>query len=243
MRRIAAVIAPLLLACGTALAADLRPPLREPAVPVPLPNWTGFYIGANAGGGMGVGHSDFSISGGPVFASVNNSLSGAIGGGQVGYNWQSGSLVFGAETDFQASGLRGQIDTPCAPGLCGLPLTASFGQEVTWFGTVRGRLGYAAAGWMIYGTGGFAYGQLDTDASATAGALTATFSARETLTGWTAGGGIEVALAPGWSAKVEYLYLDLGESNRTWLLTGLPAITDNTDLTMSVVRAGVNFRF
>ena len=243
MRRIAIATAPLLLMCSAAPAADLQQPFVPAPIAAPLPNWSGFYVGVNAGGGMGVGHSDFSIAGGPAFASVNNSLSGAIGGGQIGYNWQSGAFVFGVETDFQGSGLRGQIDTPCAPGLCGLPLTASFRQEVTWFGTVRGRLGYAAAGWMIYGTGGFAYGQLDTDASATAGALTATFSAHETLTGWTAGGGIEVALAPGWSAKVEYLYLDLGESNRNWVLTGLPAITDRTDLTMSVVRAGVNFRF
>jgi outer membrane immunogenic protein len=243
MRRIAIVTAPLLLICGTALAADFRPPPYPAATALPLPNWNGFYIGVNAGGGIATGHSDFSVAGGAVFASVNNSLSGALGGGQIGYNWQSGSFVYGVETDFQASGLRGGISTPCAPGFCGLPLTASFRQEVPWFGTVRGRLGYAAAGWMIYGTGGFAYGQLDTDASATAGAVTATFSARETLTGWTAGGGIEVALAPSWSAKIEYLYLDLGDSTRTWVLAGLPAITDNTHLAMSVVRAGVNFRF
>jgi outer membrane immunogenic protein len=122
-------------------------------------------------------------------------------------------------------------------------LSASFRQEITWFGTVRGRLGYAATGWMIYGTGGFAYAQLETDASATAGALTASLSARETRTGWTAGGGIEVALAPAWSVKVEYLYLDLGDRTRNWVLAGLPTIADDTRLTMSVVRAGVNFRF
>jgi len=122
----------------------------------------GFYLGLNAGGGIGNGRSDFSIAGGPAFATVNNSLPGAIGGVQAGFNWQSGMTVFGVETDFQASGLKGSLTAPCL-ALCGLPLTATYSQKVPWFGTVRGRLGVAASGWLIYATAGYAYARLEAD--------------------------------------------------------------------------------
>ncbi len=203
----------------------------------------GFYLGLNAGGGIGNGRSDFSIAGGPAFATVNNSLPGAIGGVQAGFNWQSGMTVFGVETDFQASGLKGSLTAPCL-ALCGLPLTATYSQKVPWFGTVRGRLGVAASGGLIYATAGYAYARLETDAFAAAGAASASFSLHETRNGWAAGGGIEVALAPGWSAKLEYLYLDFGRHSTSWTLAGgLPSIVDDARLTMNVVRAGVNYRF
>jgi len=114
---------------------------------------------------------------------------------------------------------------------------------VTWFGTARGRIGYAAAGWLLYATGGYAYARVDTDASATAGPATATFTLRETRSGWTVGTGIEVEFAPRWSAKLEYLYFDFGRDTSSWVLTGLPTITDDAHLTMNVIRGGVNFRF
>jgi outer membrane immunogenic protein len=79
---------------------------------------------------------------------------------------------------------------------------------------------------------------------ASAGAASAVASMHETRNGWTVGGGIEVAFAPGWSAKLEYLYVDLGRVNRTWILGGgLPNLTDSADFTMNVVRTGVNYRF
>src|SRR3974390_386341 len=168
MRKIVlAVLAPLMIG-GPAVAAYLtaRPaPMYAP----PLPAWTGFYVGANVGGDIGTAKSDFSAAG-ATFAAVDNALTGAVLGGQAGYNWQSGPFVYGAETDIQWSNAKGTLSAPCVPGLCGVALTASYSQEVSWFGTVRGRLGYAMDGWLLYGTAGFAYGQLQTNASASAGA-------------------------------------------------------------------------
>jgi len=243
MRRYAIAVVTLVTLCGPTLAADLRGPFVPSAAP-PEPSWTGFYAGINAGGAVANGHLDFSLAGLPAFASVDNNLSGAVGGVQGGYNWQNGPLLLGFETDAQLSGLRGELTAPCPPGFCGPPaLAASYKQEVPWFGTVRGRVGYATPGWFAYGTAGFAYGRLDTKASATAGGLTATFDSGDTRTGWTAGVGIEVAFAPNWSAKLEYLHLDLGDRSFNWVLVPLPPITDRTDLTLDVVRAGVNYRF
>src|SRR5882672_741899 len=113
------------LIAAPASAADMRPaPLY--AAP-PLPAWTGFYIGANAGGGIGNAVSDFSVAG-ATFASVDNSLSGAVAGGQLGYNLQTGPMVFGLEADIQFSSAKGTLSAPCVPGLCGVALTANYGQ-------------------------------------------------------------------------------------------------------------------
>jgi len=245
MRSLAIAAASLLVMCGTAAAADLRrAPIRKAVEPPPrLLGWSGFYLGLNGGGGWANGRSDFSIAGSPAFAAVNNSLTGALGGAQIGFNWQADVAVFGFEADFQASTVKGGLNAPCGPGLCIVPLTATYHQEVPWFGTVRGRLGFANAGWLIYATAGYAYARLETEASVAAGPVSAAVSLHETRNGWTAGGGIEVALAPQWSAKLEYLYLDFGRHSSTWTLAGLPSIVDDARLTMNVVRAGVNFRF
>jgi outer membrane immunogenic protein len=234
------VIAALFLgaAGGQALAADMPwAPLPERAA-----GWSGFYLGLNVGGGFANGRSDFSVPAG-TFASVNNPLTGVIGGGQIGWNGQAGAMVYGLETDFQAAGLSGTINAPCGAGLCGVGVTASYRQRVPWFGTVRGRLGYAASGWLAYATGGYAYAQADTEARATALGTTAAISVNDFRSGWTIGGGIEVALAGTWSAKLEYLYADFGTHRRNFVFTGLPVVTDHSHLDMNVVRAGVNYRF
>jgi opacity protein-like surface antigen len=239
MRTSALAAASLLAICGTAAAADL--PEAPPVLAAPA-GWSGFYVGVNAGGGLGNGNSNFSI-GGVTFATVNNYLSGAIGGAQAGFNWQGGPALFGIETDIQASSVKGTITAPCL-ALCGLPLTANYSQKMPWFGTVRGRLGLVGGGWLIYATAGYAYARLETDASASAGPASASISLRETRGGWTAGGGIEVELAPGWTTKLEYLYFDYGRHTNTLLLGGaVPSIADNARLTMNVVRAGLNYWF
>ena len=113
----------------------------------------------------------------------------------------------------------------------------------------RARLGYAQDSWLIYATGGYAYANLETNALAAAGPLSARSSPREIRSGRTAGAGIEVGFAPNWSAKLEYLYADFGNVRTTWLaptvplLPPLPALNDDARLTMNVVRAGVNYRF
>lgn len=243
--------APLIMAsvltvfAGSALAADL-PPGPPPFIPAAAPpiflTWSGFYFGLNAGGGFATGQSDFGVVG-TTFATVSNPIKGFIGGAQAGFNMQSGPLVYGLESDFQYSGLKGNIRAPCAAGVCGVALSADYRQEMPWFGTVRGRAGYANAGWLFYVTGGYAYSQLKTDATATGGGVTAAVSSKDFRNGWTVGTGIEVMLTRGWSAKLEYLYLDFGSKTTSYVFTGVPVIADRSRLDMNVVRAGVNYRF
>jgi outer membrane immunogenic protein len=244
--RIIAGAAAFSLIGGIAVAADMPPPRSAPIMPpavAEIANWTGFYVGFNAGGGIGTADNDFNVAGGPTFASVDLPLKGGLGGGQIGYNWQSGAMVYGVEADFQGTSLKGSISTPCVPPFCGLPLTASYTEKLPWFGTVRGRLGYTQAGWLLYATGGYAYGRVETDATATAGPLTATLSTSETRSGWTVGGGAEVMLSPRWTFKVEYLFVDLGHATNSYIFTGLPTLNNATHVNVNVARAGVNFRF
>lgn len=151
------------------------------------------------------------------WAKVDGSLGnprGIFGGLGGGYNWQSGQFVFGGETDLDFSG----ADDTFAPWKFSNP----------WFGTTRARFGYAMNNILVFGTAGLSYGDLKVDRS----------GAYETHTGvgWTAGAGMEVGLTRNWSAKVEYLYMDLG--NRSFGLTG-----NDLDLRASTLRFGVNYRF
>jgi outer membrane immunogenic protein len=151
------------------------------------------------------------------WAKVTNNVtepSGIAGGGQLGYNWQLSPFVFGVETDIQASA----ADDTFAPYKFSNP----------WFGTLRARIGYAINNVMLYGTGGLAYGELKGEF----------FGLEEdkTLVGWTAGAGIEYGFTQNWTAKLEYLYMDL--ASRTYSITGV----DN-GLHSSFVRLGVNYRF
>ena len=230
---VGAVLASVVLS-GIAGAADLPVPPAPVAI---APQWTGFYVGLNAGGGFGDANNDFG------FASVDLPLKGAIGGGQVGYNWQTGPMVLGLETDFQGSSLKGSIGTPCIVGVCAVPLNGTFSQEIPWFGTVRGRAGYSQAGWLLYATGGYAYGRVNTNAAATAGAVSAQLSTGEMANGWTAGAGAELLLAPHWSVKLEYLHVDLGRVTTNFPALGLATVNDSTHVNFNVVRAGANFRF
>ncbi|MFI5015785.1 MAG: outer membrane protein [Hyphomicrobiales bacterium] len=237
MRRIFTSALSLLLIGGAAFAADM--PLPQPAPLPAVPSWTGFHLGLNAGGAIGSSRSEFNLAGFQP-PSFNTSLRGAIGGAEVGYDWQAGPLVLGLEADFELSGLRGSRTAPCVPPICGV-LTATYTQKVPWFGTLRPRIGYAAGSWLLYATGGYAYAQLDTDATATVGPLVATNNRSETRNGWTLGGGAEVEFAPRWTAEIEYLYVDLGRSTTTFSVA--PLISNTSRLNFNVIRSGVNFRF
>ena len=140
--------------------------------------------------------------------------SGLLGGVQAGYNWQSGPLVFGVEGDLQ---LNGAEDT-FAPWKFSNP----------WFGTVRGRVGYAFNNVLIYATGGLAFGSLRAE--------TFGLSESHTNAGWTAGVGAEFGIAQNWTAKIEYLYVDLANSRFT--ITG-----QNNGYQFGLIRAGVNYHF
>jgi outer membrane immunogenic protein len=140
--------------------------------------------------------------------------SGLEGGVQAGYNWQNGQFVFGAETDIQVSG----ADDTFAPWKFSNP----------WFGTLRGRAGVALNNILFYGTLGLAYGGVRGEISGLAES--------KTHIGWAAGGGMEVGLTPNWSARAEYLYVDL--SDRSYSVTG----TGN-GIESNMLRFGVNYRF
>ncbi|HUI95830.1 MAG TPA: outer membrane protein [Xanthobacteraceae bacterium] len=247
---------------GSASAADLsRPMYTKAPPPPPLYNWTGFYVGVNVGGSWG--HQDVTGSGSNIlgsFITTNSThIDGVIGGGQIGYNWQGmGSpWVFGLEADIQGSGQKGDgaLSAPggiivinLAPNIIVPPSSLTYEDKLDWFGTVRGRIGYAVGDqgrWLPYITGGLAYGESKLNGNASlGGANTLTsvaFSQSKTDVGWTVGAGIEWAFWDKWSAKLEYLYMDLGDSS-TIALT--PAATLTTGrMTDNIVRVGANLHF
>ena len=272
MRSLALAAAALLASCAAAAAADLPRPPPIAVAPAPYMGWSGFYVGVNVGGGMGNGRHDFGIAAAPGFASVNNLIQGAIGGGQVGFNWQTGIAVVGVEADFQGTGIKGSLTAPCLPALCGLPLSATYSQKLPWFGTVRGRLGFLATpSLLIYGTGGLAYGRTEASGTVTltapAGPVgdfivagNSTFSCQtntqkvcytgagtQTSLGWAAGGGFEHMITPNLTAKLEYLHVELAGQTVT-LISPPPSVNAFVNYrfgreSVDLVRVGVNYKF
>jgi outer membrane immunogenic protein len=233
MKRILIAAALAFAAGGQALAADLPPPVapRAPAtyVPVPAPvfSWTGFYLGVN--GGYAFGPSDWS-SPLPIGSTGNFNTTGFLIGGTVGGNYQIGQFVIGVEGDGDWSNLNGTTNS--VAGTCNF---AGCETRSDWLATVRGRAGYAWDRVLFYGTGGAAFGNLQ------AAAGTLPFSST-TQTGWTAGAGVEAAFAPNWTAKVEYLYVDLGSQSCGVASCGAFGGT-SVSLKENLVRAGINYKF
>jgi outer membrane immunogenic protein len=264
-----------------ASAADLaaRPYTKAPVMVDPGYNWSGFYIGGNVGYSWGRERTDGDLTGtqnvsvfrtaGPtLFSSVTTAaaalplsgrgnMDGFVGGGQIGYNWQSSKWLFGLEADFQGSDERATADVCTAAG-CPLGssiLTANY--KLDWFGTARGRVGFLATDRvLLYATGGLAYGHL------TANAPLVPLSWGSTRAGWTVGAGAEAAIDRNWSVKLEYLYMDLGNigGNGATATTvtnalntpgvGFNTVTTttlasafNTRFTDNIVRVGVNYRW
>jgi outer membrane immunogenic protein len=220
-----------LLGGGYALAADFpqEPPPQPVYAPVvPIYNWTGFYVGIN--GGWGVGTAKWT---GP-FSSGSQSDSGGLIGGTLGANLQMGALVIGIEGDIDWSG----IDTR-GTGICSL--TGACQAEQNWLGTVRGRIGYAWDCLLFYGTAGGIFGNTKTTFN--------DVTTSNVKTGWTAGAGVEWTFADNWTAKLEYLYANLGNvattcSTSTCLLAnGGSAIPLAIGLTDNLVRAGISYKF
>ncbi|HXN68408.1 MAG TPA: outer membrane protein [Bradyrhizobium sp.] len=226
---VGAAVITTLAGISAASAADLAPMYsKAPPPPVAIVyDWTGFYIGGNAGYSWGRARTDGSLAGtqnvsvfrtaGPnLVSSVTTALgtlplsgranvNGFVGGGQAGYNWQRGTWLFGLEGDIQGSDERGSSDVcftvGCPPG--STFLTANY--KLDWFGTARGRVGFLPTDRvLLYATGGLAYGHL----SATAPLIPLSWGT--TNAGWTVGVGAEAAIDQHWSVKVEYLYMDLG---------------------------------
>ena len=197
-----------------------------PAVATP---WARPYVGINGGYAWG-GTSDATATQIILIDPPFNS-NGWFGGGQIGYNWQSMAhpeLVLGVEADIQGANISG------SGTVVGLSTTAQ--NNLDWFGTVRGRLGYSVGAALLYGTGGLAYGGVK-DKLTVAGA---SVQQDATKTGYAAGGGVEYAFNPAWSGKVEYQYLNLGNDSAT-LINGGIAGTAKFDHEYNTVRLGLNY--
>ena len=229
------------LALG-AQAADL--PRRAPPPPLPaLPvfTWTGLYAGVNAGYAFRTGSNGYVD---PTYGTVTggNRSGGFAGGGQIGYNYQftpGSGFVLGFETDIQGASFA-KADA----AYLGATPYYSVRPSLDYFGTVRGRLGYAFDRVLVYGTGGFAYGGGARSSNAAAYPYTLPANDR---TGYAAGGGIEYAFTEKLSAKVEALYLHLGSgfAGATYYKASVPAYygAGKQDSGFALVRAGVNYRF
>ena len=218
----------------TAQAADLyRAPPPPPASYVPpviaANTWTGFYAGINGGYGWGGGGNTISYYDGDQSGRVQPQ--GGFGGGQIGFNYQTGSFVFGVETDFQGAGISDSVTGTTANSH---GFTSK--ESIDWFGTARGRLGFAVGNALVYGTGGFAYGNVNQRAN-NGGDV---FVSNTTQTGYAAGGGIEYKFNPAWSLKAEYQYIDLGSQKLTDTLGNT---TNPLDTNFQTARVGLNYRF
>ena len=248
MKRIMFIVAAAASLATPALAADL-PVKAPPALVVAAPLWTGFYAGLNLGYSWGKAESNTTLNGAPIFSDSLN-VNGVIGGGQIGYNWQTGNVVLGLEADIQGSGQKGDKTSSFSfvvPGVGTILETAAYEAKLTYLGTVRGRLGYAFDSWLLYVTGGWAYGHETLNGSANVGVLngpsaTAAFNYSTNRSGWTIGGGVEMALNRNWSWKAEYLYVDLGDWNIT-AASALGTSVQTVKFTDNIFRLGVNYRF
>jgi outer membrane immunogenic protein len=175
-----------------------------------------------------------------------------IGGGQIGYNFQTGPFVFGAETDFQGSSLSRNSTLNGLPNGAGtiIPTWNNRSSErMDWFGTARLRAGYAIDRTLIYATGGLIYGDVKTSSLTTYTPLpqfTYNGSSSSTRAGYTVGGGVEYAFINNWTAKLEGLYFDMGKKSYT--ATPLAAnppfvVNHSSELTGGIVRVGLNYKF
>lgn len=212
-----------LAAAVPGLAADMG----QPKAAAPL-NWTGPYLGGQIG--YGWSDPDYTYSG---LSHHSFSADGIVGGVTAGYNFQSGPFVYGLEGDLSFSDIHG--DSLATPG--GAPCyIEGCSAKVPWFGTVRGRVGYAYDSFLPYVTGGLAFGKVEGSADLGACA-SATCGFDKTKAGWTVGGGLEWRVDQRWSVKAEYLYVDLGKPD-----FNASSVTAN-DIAFHTVRLGVNFHF
>ena len=256
-----------------AQAADL-PTRKEAPVPVFVPppfTWTGFYLGLNAGGIFSSGSRSLTLVdpnagfdggflNGALPGGLGNGSDGFIGGGQAGYNWQTGAFVLGVETDFDGTTLsksRNLLGAGFFNPYLGTTdnLTLNSKVSLDWLGTTRGRVGFVVTPdnrFMIYGTGGVAYGGGSAHVSIYDSAANAFWSGNPSSSrvGWTIGAGAEYALTNNWTIRAEYLYVDLGSSNFTTAGNPVTAFAfpnvyaqGHINYNASIFRAAVNYKF
>ena len=197
--------------------------MKDAPAYVPPPTWTGFYIGAHVGGvwaedkatdgGLWQSYQDQAYSN--VTRSFTTNADGVFGGGTAGYNFQTGSFVFGVEADFGAVGLTGSWNDGALTGFT--PTTKGYiwgKSNDSFYADVTGRLGYAVGPALFYVKGGWAF--LDNPISIGGHWNSDWSKSVNGLDGWVIGGGVEYLFAPSWSVKAEYLYFDFGNTNVGW---------------------------
>jgi outer membrane immunogenic protein len=247
-----------------AVAADM--PVKAGPAPAAAYIWGGFYAGINAGYGWNdsrpielftddVTPLNFGDATTPSRGTIGDiALKGPFFGGQAGYNHLWGAFLLGVEVDFQYSGMRNQLAGTFTNPNGTFPIVGNANLDIGWFGTVRGRLGVTRDNWLVYVTGGWAFGQVDAKLHAFEVGGGALFEGRlssRTRSGFAAGGGLEYGLGPRASLKVEYQYIDLGEIDAvapvTLLVGGAPtgetARLGSIDIKFHTVRVGLNYKF
>jgi outer membrane immunogenic protein len=263
------------LGSAHALAADLAPHtyIKAPTMVDAAYNWSGFYIGLNAGGAFGksdprdslsedrigefIGLTDAQIAG---INSAGQSLGlkpqGFTGGGQFGYNWQVSNIVTGVEIDLGSMHLNSNASSPLGP----FPLeffqsaNVSRSLQTDWLMTARGRLGWAVNNLLFYGTGGVAVTKVGTTNAfnmiAFRESIDESTNTSQTKAGYVLGAGIEYGFAPNWTIKGEYLHLgfgNIGSSVGTAVASRVGVLGDtfthSANLTVDIARIGVNYRF
>lgn len=239
----------------------------EPNSPAPSPtsyDWNGGYIGGHISWGTGRANTTFSpLPNAAQFIDMRPTTltpdpSGFSGGAQGGYNWQSGHFIIGGEADISWSRLggTGRVSPIIMNNSSAFPSNGFLiaRQEIKWFGTLRPRVGIAFDRVLLYGTAGLAYGQVNYSANADFRPSTPTSisffqypaSFGKTKTGWTVGGGAEVAISKHWSWKAEYLYYNLG--NESTIANPVPAnppfqVAYSWETKVNMFSTGLNFRF
>jgi outer membrane immunogenic protein len=257
------VVVSALVGITAATAADLpvRTYTKAPVYVDPGFNWNGFYVGGNIGYSWGRSANTLTISNfatGTILDTntSRNNVNGVIGGGQFGYNWQMSNWLVGFEGDIQGSGERGSSAFTCvACGNGGNDITSLVTQKLSWFGTIRGRAGLLFTPTvLLYGTGGLAFGEVDTGGSVTglnvlgASTTVAFPGLNSTQVGWTAGAGIEGRIGGNWTAKLEYLYMDLGTASAGPIATTIlvpvrtnAGVSYSSHFTDNILRVGFNY--
>jgi outer membrane immunogenic protein len=255
------------LCTASAFALLIAAALPASAQTTDKSNWSGWYLGATAGGNWGDGsHHFFGTSGNgalvlpPADVTSINALSTSKGNGagfagaiEGGYDYRSTSVLAGIETDIgflnldqsRSGTFQSAITQPIVPPPP--PVNVTIGQKTTtdWLWTIRPRLGYITGNWLLYATGGLALAdvKLMTAYSDTAGNA-ATNSHSSTKTGWTLGAGVGYALSHAFSIKAEYLYVDLGTVSSTAIIpNGYGSLTSTTEARSHLIRAGIDYHF
>jgi outer membrane immunogenic protein len=259
-RIFAAMFGMSLPASQLSFAADIPAPItKAPAAMISTSTWSGFYAGINIGYGFGDGRVNLGLvdasgalqgaaAAGVFPTSFSYNRDGVVGGVQIGFNQQIAAWVWGIEADIQGTGIKAS-QSVLRPPLGAFPDLSGVTQDMDWLGTARLRAGYATGSWLLFGTGGLAYGHVkysyfNTNAPF-GGGVNIAVSDSQVEAGWTAGAGVEYGWS-NWSAKLEYLYYDLGSHVFFAQHNLAPAgvgFFPNFQNSGSIVRVGLNYRF